>query len=160
MAVYAVHLPLDAHPQIGNNILIAQALNLTPVGGCFEHAGKQIGVLAEAPKAGISELERRLKSLFPSTYKQIQFGSITPSKIAICSGSCGDAVALLPEIGVDTLICGELRQRHYTMAQELRLNLYPCGHYATECFGIMALGELLAKRFGLECDFIEMSNPL
>ncbi|MFR6033351.1 MAG: Nif3-like dinuclear metal center hexameric protein [Bacilli bacterium] len=52
MAVYAVHR-LDAHPQIGNNILIAQALNLTPVGGCFEHAGKQIGVLAEAPKANI-----------------------------------------------------------------------------------------------------------
>ncbi|MFR6033352.1 MAG: Nif3-like dinuclear metal center hexameric protein [Bacilli bacterium] len=49
------------------------------------------------------------------------------------------------QIGVDTLICGELRQRHYTMAQELRLNLYPCGHYATECFGIMALGELLQR---------------
>lgn len=160
MAVYAVHLPLDAHPQIGNNILIAKALNLKSLGGCFEHAGKQIGVIAEAPKAGIVELERRLKALFPATYKQIRFGGITPSKVAICSGSCGDVVALLPEIGVDTLICGELRQRHYTMAQELRLNLYPCGHYATECFGIMALGELLAKRFGLECDFIEMSNPL
>lgn len=160
MAVYAVHLPLDAHPQIGNNILIAQALGLTPIGGCFEHAGNQIGVIAEAPKSGIVELERRLMALFPATYKQIRFGSVTPQKVAICSGSCADAVAMLPGMGVDTLICGELRQRHYTMAQELRLNLYPCGHYATECFGIMALGELLAKRFALQCDFIEMSNPL
>mgnify|MGYP002542678280 CR=1 FL=1 len=160
MAVYAVHLPLDANDLIGNNVMIAKALKLKIVGRCFEHEGTAIGVIAEAPKEGRPELESRLKNLFPKTYKEILFGSQMPKKIAICSGSCGDAVPYLRDIGVDTLVCGELRQRHFSMALDMKLNLYPCGHYATECFGIAALGELVSKKFGLPCDFIEMNNPL
>lgn len=160
MAVYSVHLPLDAHPEIGNNTLIAHALELEILGRCFEYEGTEIGVVARAPREGRSELELRLRSLFPQTYKSMAFGSENPEKIAICSGSCGEAVPHLREIGIDTLVCGELRQRHFTMAQEMGLNLYPCGHYATECFGVAALGELAAKHFGLKCDFIEMPNPL
>jgi putative NIF3 family GTP cyclohydrolase 1 type 2 len=63
-------------------------------------------------------------------------------------------------LGIDTLICGELREHHFSVAQALNLNLYPCGHYATERFGIATLGELVAKKFSLDCDFIEMNNPL
>ena len=66
----------------------------------------------------------------------------------------------LAEAGADTLVCGELPQHSFAAAQELGLNLYPCGHYATERFGVMALGELAAKKFGLKCSFIEMRNPL
>ena len=130
MAVYACHLPLDAHPQIGNNALIAKALKLRAISSCFEYYGR------------------------------VRFGSREPKKVAICSGGSGDCVGKLPELGVDTLVCGELSQYHFTVAQELNLNLYPCGHYATERFGVMALGELVAKEFGLTCSFIEMNNPL
>jgi putative NIF3 family GTP cyclohydrolase 1 type 2 len=63
-------------------------------------------------------------------------------------------------LGIDTLICGELREHHFSVAQALNLNLYSCGHYATERFGIATLGELVAKKFSLDCDFIEMNNPL
>lgn len=160
IAVYAMHLPLDAHDKIGNNVLIAKALNLKIVDRCFEHEGTKIGVVASLAKGGRNELEKRLKNLFPDTFKAIKFGSENPKKIAICSGSCGDVVGLLPSLNIDTLICGELREHHFSVAQALNLNLYPCGHYATERFGIAALGELVAKKFSLDCDFIEMNNPL
>ncbi len=160
IAVYSMHLPLDAHDKIGNNVLLANALDLKIKGRCFEHEGKKIGVLVESPKNGVEELENRLKNLFPQTFKAMRFGPEKAKNIAICSGSCGDVVPLLRSMGIDTLICGELRQKHFTMAQEMELNLYPCGHYATERYGVMALGEALAEEFNLPCNFIEMPNPL
>ena len=160
IAVYSMHLPLDAHDKIGNNVLLAKALDLKIKGRCFEHEGKNIGVLVESPKGDIQELEYRLENLFPHTYKAIRYGTEKPKNIAICSGSCGDVVPLLKSMGIDTLICGELRQKHFTMAQEMELNLYPCGHYATERYGVMALGEAVAEKFNLPCNFIEMPNPL
>lgn len=160
IAVYAMHLPLDAHDKIGNNVLIAKALKLKVIDRCFEYEGTKIGVVASGFKGGRAELEKRLKNVFGSTYKEIKFGSDNPKKIAICSGSCGDVLPMLKSIGVDTLICGELREHHFSVAQALNLNLYPCGHYATERFGISALGEVVAKKFLLDCQFIEMNNPL
>ncbi len=160
IAVYSMHLPLDAHDKIGNNVLLANALDLKIVGRCFVHEGKDIGVIASGVKGGARELENRLANLFPNTFKSMAFGSDNPEKIAICSGSCGDVVPTLRAQGIDTLICGELRQRHFTMAQEMELNLYPCGHYVTERFGVMALGELVAEKFSLCANFIEMPNPL
>ncbi len=161
IALYSVHLPLDAHREVGHNVLIAKALGLKLCGGCYGYEGNDIGVVANAPKGGRETLERKLAELFPETFKAIRFGSETPQKVAICAGSPGDrAIEMLPKLGIDTLVCGELRQRHFTSAQELKLNLYPCGHYATERFGVMALGELVAKKFNLQCDFIEMPNFL
>jgi len=160
IAVYAMHLPLDAHEKIGNNVLICRALNLRKIGRCFECGGAKIGVLAAAPAGGRAELERRLKKLFPKTYKEIPFGTKKPKRVAVCSGSCGDAVAEMPKLGIDTLVCGELREHHFAMAQELGLNLYPCGHCATERFGAEALGKLAAEKFSLGFEFIESENPL
>ncbi len=160
IAVYSVHLPLDGHEELGNNALIAKALGLRKLNHCFPCGGKDIGVVAAAPTGGIPMLSTRLKKLFPDTYKEILFGSSKPKKIAICSGSCSDVLELLPVMGVDTLICGELRQRSFLQAQDLRLNLFPCGHYATECFGVMALGELVARKFGIKSNFLQMRNPL
>ena len=160
ISVYSVHLPLDDHGELGNNVLITEALGLRKIGRCFPCGEIDIGVLAAGPQGGIETLSTRLRKLFPDTYKEILFGSSKPKKIAICSGSCSDAVEAMPGLGVDTLVCGELRQRCFSMAQELHLNLFPCGHYATECFGVMALGELLARRFGLQSHFLEMRNPL
>lgn len=162
ISVYSVHLPLDAHDEVGNNVLIAKALGLKKMGRCFP-CGKDgigIGVLAAGPRGGVRTLSSRLKKLFPDTYKEILFGSSNPGKIAVCSGSCSDVLKDMPGLGVDTLVCGELRQKCFPLARELRLNLFPCGHYATERFGIAALGEVLADRFGLQSRFLETRNPL
>lgn len=160
IALFAMHLPLDRHPEIGNNAQIAKALNLDVVGTCCPFGGADIAMKAKSPKGGREEIAKRLQGLFPDTFKAIEFGSDKPKNVVICSGSSGDVVPHLHEIGADTFICGELRQRHYSMAQELKLNLYPCGHYATETFGVRAFTAEIAKKFKLEHAFIYTENPL
>ena len=160
MAVYSCHLPLDAHREIGNSALIAKSLCLEICGGCFNIEGEDIAVVAKAPKGGRAELARRLKKLFPKTYKGFEFGSKNPKEIVVCSGSGSTSILHLLDEGYDTLVCGELKQGQYVYAQENSINVYPCGHYATECCGINALAGLVSEKFGLEYKFIKSENPL
>ena len=92
--------------------------------------------------------------------QSIEFGSKTPNKIAILTGSGSSAVAELKRIGVDTLITGELRQNHYNQAQEEGLNLYLCGHYATEVYGVCALAKEVSRKFEIPWEFIPTKCPL
>jgi dinuclear metal center YbgI/SA1388 family protein len=155
LAVYGAHLPLDGHPEIGNNALLADALGLKKIETFLNYEGNDMAVVAEGPAGGRSELAEKLKALFPSTYQSIEYGSEHPKRIGILTGSGQSAVAHLKANNIDTLITGELRQHHFNMAQELGLNLYPCGHYATEVFGVKALAAEVAEKFGLEWTFIE-----
>jgi len=155
LAVYGAHLPLDCHPEIGNNALLAKALGLSKIGGFANFEGIDIATIAAGPEGGRHELASKLKALFPDTYQAIEYGSEQPQRIAILTGSGQSAVDQLKANHIDTLITGELRQHHFNMAQELGLNLYPCGHYATEVFGVQALAQELADKFGLEWIFIK-----
>ncbi len=155
LAVYGAHLPLDCHPEIGNNALLADALGLNKSGTFLNYEGNDIAVIAEGPAGGRAELAQKLEALFPDTYQAIEYGSAQPKRIGILTGSGQSAVPQLKANGIDTLITGELRQHHFNMAQELGLNLYPCGHYATEVFGVQALATEVAAKFGLEWTFIE-----
>lgn len=159
ISLYSAHLPLDAHLEIGNNIGIARALQLKATGRFMEHEGVEIGLLLEG---GISrvELRERLKKVFPTTFKAIEYGAQTPRTIAVCSGSGSYAISDMLKNGVDTLITGELRQHHYNIAQEKRLNLYPCGHYATEVFGVKSLAQEVSSKFNLNWEFIPFDCPL
>lgn len=155
LAVYAAHLPLDCHPEIGNNALLAKALELGRVGSFIPYEGNDIATIAAGPAGGRHELTQRLKARFPNTYQAIEYGSEQPERIAILTGSGQSAIDQLHTNRIDTLITGELRQHHFNMAQELELNLYPCGHYATEVFGVKALAQEVAEHFSLEWCFIE-----
>lgn len=159
LALYASHLPLDAHPEIGNNALIAKALHLKQLDWFLEYQGNKIGLIAEAPP-GRNELKTKLQQLFPHTCTPIEFGTPNPKKIAISSGSGNTVVNELLKANVDTLITGELRQHHFNIAQELQLNLYPCGHYATETFAVQALAQEVAQKFNLPYEFIDTHCPL
>jgi len=152
-ALYSSHLPLDCHPEIGNNALIAKNLGLKTVGTFSPYEGNDIGVIAALTKDRMA-LNDDLKALFPSTFKAIEFGSEQPEKIGILSGSGAGCIDHLIQCGIDTLITGELRQNHFNLAQELKLNLYPCGHYATEIFGVRALAAEVAEKFQLPWEFI------
>ena len=112
------------------------------------------------PDGGREELSKKLKELFPKSYQSIEYGSVQPKRIGILTGSGQSAVPHLLENDIDTLITGELRQHHFNMAQELGLNLYPCGHYATEIFGVKALAEEVAQKFQLPWVFLEQPCPL
>lgn len=155
LAVYGAHLPLDGHPEIGNNALLADALRLNKIGTFLSYEGNDMAVITEGPSGGRAELATKLKTLFPQTYQAIEYGSDQPKRIGILTGSGQSAVPHLKANNIDTLITGELRQHHFNMAQELGLNLYPCGHYATEVFGVQALAQEVAKAFGIEYTFIE-----
>ncbi|MEC8332613.1 MAG: Nif3-like dinuclear metal center hexameric protein [Verrucomicrobiota bacterium] len=160
LAVYGAHLPLDCHPNIGNNALLANALGLNKVNTFLNYEGTDMAIVALGPDGGRKELTKKLRALFPESYQGIEYGSAQPKRIGILTGSGQSAVPRLLENGIDTLITGELRQHHFNMAQELRLNLYPCGHYATEIFGVKALAREVAQKFQLPWVFIEQPCPL
>lgn len=160
LAVYGSHLPLDCHPEIGNNVLLAKALELTRIDSFLPYEGVDMATIAAGPDGGRPELAKRLKALFPNTYQAIEYGSERPERIAILTGSGQSAVDQLLVNKIDTLVTGELRQHHFNQAQELGLNLYPCGHYATEVFGVKALAEKASEQFDIEWCFIETDCPL
>jgi dinuclear metal center YbgI/SA1388 family protein len=160
LAVYGAHLPLDGHPEIGNNALLADALGLKKVDTFLNYEGNDMACIAEGPAGGRAALAGGLKALFPETYQAIEYGSAQPKRVAILTGSGQSAVPKLKAAGIDTLVTGELRQHHFNMAQELGLNLYPCGHYATEVFGVKALAQEVAEKFGIDWCFVEQPCPL
>jgi dinuclear metal center YbgI/SA1388 family protein len=157
-ALYSSHLPLDAHAELGNNALIARQLELTPTRGWLPNEGCDIGVIASS-SLHRNKLRSKLEALYPRVIA-IEYGSPTPSQIAICSGSGNSALASLGSTGCDTLVTGELREEHFNFAQENRLNLYLCGHYATEVYAVKALAAELSAHFGLPWEFIATENPL
>ena len=157
-ALYSNHLPLDAHLEIGNNALLARQLGLIRTGGFLPNEGGDIGLVAanDRPRAS---LRARLEALYPRV-TAVEFGSPNPPTVAFCSGSGNSAVPALAAAGTDTLVTGELREEWFNFAQEQRLNLYLCGHYATEVHGVGALAGELAAKFGLPWEFIGTDNPL
>ncbi len=157
-AVYSSHLPLDAHPELGNNFLLARQLGFKPRRRFLERDGEPIGWIASS-KYRRTQIRARLEEQF-SRVAAIECGPAVPKEIAFCSGSGNSAVKELAVAGVDTLITGELREEWFNYAQEHRLNLYCCGHYATEVFAVKALAAELAKKFRLPWTFIETDNPL
>jgi dinuclear metal center YbgI/SA1388 family protein len=157
-AVYSSHLPLDAHEEIGNNVLLARQLGLKVRRPFLFHENEAIGWIAPN-RLKRSQLQARLEELYPRVVS-IDCGPAAPKQVAFCSGSGNSAVPQLVAAGVDTLITGELREEWFNYAQEHHLNLICCGHYATEVHGVKALAAELAKKFRLQWEFIETANPL
>ena len=157
-ALYSNHLPLDAHLEIGNNVLLARQLGLTRTRGFYPNEGGDIGAIA-ANALSRAALRLKLEALY-SRVVALEFGSESPREVAFCSGSGNGAVPLLGGAGVDTLVTGELREEHFNRAQEEKLNLYLCGHYATEVHAVQALAAEISDRFGLPWTFVPTENPL
>ena len=158
----AYHLPLDAHPTLGNNALIAAALGAethTPFG---EHEGEPIGVLARFAGDGLDAPELRARVAAVTAREPLSFDSGPPRvrSIAIVSGAgasyLDDAIAA----GADAFLTGEPAERVMTQAREAAIHFIAAGHYATETFGVKRLGEHLAERFGVEHVFVDVPNPI
>ncbi|HEY0944870.1 MAG TPA: Nif3-like dinuclear metal center hexameric protein [Opitutaceae bacterium] len=157
-ALYSNHLPLDGHPELGNNALLARQLGVAPPQPFLVRDGEAIGCSGPWSRSR-PELRRILEALYPRVIA-IECGSDRPATIAFCSGSGNSAVPELSRAGIDTLVTGELREEWFNAAQEQRLNLYLCGHYATEVHGVRALAAELAAKFTLPWEFIATDNPL
>lgn len=157
-ALYSNHLPLDGHPEIGNNALLAQQLGLTPDQPFMLIEGEPVG--CSAPWTGSRD---DLHTALTASYERIvpiTCGSTQPTRIAFCSGSGNSAMKELIKTGIDTLVTGELREEWFNVAQERKLNVFLCGHYATEVHAVQALAAEVAAKFDLPWEFIRTENPL
>jgi len=159
LAVYSNHLPLDGHPELGNNALLARQLGLMPDETFLTPPGSEPVAWTAPFDEDRASLVANLKRHYARVVA-VEHGSARPDRIAFCSGSGNGAVPELPALGVDTLVTGELREEWYNFAEENGLNLYCCGHYATEVHGVRALAAAAAEKFGLPWAFIATDNPL
>jgi dinuclear metal center YbgI/SA1388 family protein len=159
LAVYSSHLPLDAHPTLGNNAQLGKALGLRQLKPFFLEKGQQIGLQTRAQISRL-ELEKRLANVLRTEPKVIPGGPEICRKIGIVTGGAGDELKKAHEEGVDTFITGEGRHWTYALAEELGLNVFYGGHYATEIFGVKALAALLSEKFDLPWEFIEHPTGL
>lgn len=159
IALYSAHLPLDAHPEIGNNALLVRELGMEPARAFCEFEGRKVGAIAR--HSGMrSALRARLEALFPGGVTALEFGSESPREVAVITGGGYGVGGELAAEGVDTFVTGELKQHWFNRAQEERLNVYACGHYATETLGVRALAAELSAKFGLPWEFIATDCPL
>ena len=165
MAVYSAHLPLDAHPRLGNSRLLAAALGLSVTGGFAFHEGTACGVQGSAD-IPTSELLGRIDAFSRTHDGRAIASAVVPGqrtkRWAICSGA-GAGVSTLTEATaarIDTLIVGE--GPHWTAvdAPERGLTIVYAGHYATETLGVRALGDELAAKFGIPHHFVDAPTGL
>lgn len=159
--LYAYHLPLDCHHEIGNNACIGQLLGVEDV--VLHMAGKAPNLLWSGHFPALispEKLSKKLTDLFMRKPLQLG-GSNKPIKlIAWCSGAAQDFIEDAHRIGADAYISGEVSERTFYQAKELGIHYFSCGHHATERFGIQALGTLLSQRMGFTHHFLDSDNPV
>lgn len=154
IALYSAHLPLDLHPQVGNNAQLAAALGLKSTLPFFEEKGQKIGLKVRASLVR-DELDRKLQKVLSGSVKAFMFGPKKTGTIGIITGGAGSEIHKVAQEGIDTFITGEAPHWAAVAADELGLNLLLGGHYATEVFGVKALAAHLSKRFKIPWAFID-----
>jgi dinuclear metal center YbgI/SA1388 family protein len=159
IAVYGAHLPLDAHPVVGNNACLAKAIGLKSLKPFLEYQGRCIG-LQGAWSGSREQLLRKTETALGGPVKSFDFGSPKPKKIAVVTGGAGSDIHRVGAAGIDTYITGEAPHWAGVAAAELEMNLFLGGHYATETFGVKALSAHLSKKFSLPWDFIDFPTGL
>jgi dinuclear metal center YbgI/SA1388 family protein len=161
IGLLAYHLPLDAHPEVGNNALIADGLGAGGRGPFAAHRGRSIGVQAAFPEAiAADDLVERVNRLTAREPLVFAHGPAQVQTVAIVSGAgtsyLDDAIAA----GVDAFITGEPAERAMALARDAGIHFIAAGHYATETFGVRALGDRLAAAHGVEHLFVDLPNPV
>ncbi len=155
--LYAFHLPLDAHPELGNNAQLALRLGFTPEGRFGEGELGWIG----RPQAGtLGELAAGIQSVLDRAPLVIGDASRPVQCVAWCTGAAHTMLAEAIAAGADAFISGEISEPVVHLARESGVAYLACGHHATERYGIQAVGEHLAGRFGIEHRFIDIPNPV
>jgi dinuclear metal center YbgI/SA1388 family protein len=157
MGLAAYHLPLDAHPEVGNNALIAEGL------GCDgREPFAEVGVAARFSGEGVParELFERVRALTEREPLVFDAGPERVRTIGIVSGGAAGALDDAVAAGLDAFLTGEPKEQVMGTAREAGVHFIGAGHYATETFGIRRLGELAAEQFGLRHEFIDVPNPV
>lgn len=159
MAIYSAHLPLDVHPEWGNNACLAKAIGLEVDGAFLEYKGLPVGLLG-AWSGACESLVERVAEAVGGPVHLCPGGPERVSRVGLCTGGAGSQVAEAAAAGIDTFITGEGPHHSFGLAEELGINLLYAGHYATETFGVRALAAVLGDRFGIEHEFVDHPSGL
>ena len=159
IALYAAHLPLDRHPEVGNNSVLAQLLGLTLRGEFGSYHGAPIGVWGERPGSR-DDLRHQITQVLGVVPRMFPFGPAQVERIGIVTGAGGSLISQAAAAGLDTFITGEGQHWTYFDAEELGINVFYAGHYATETVGVKALAAHLGKQFDLPWVFLDHPTGL
>ena len=157
--LYAAHLALDAHPEVGNNAVLAAALGMEISDWWCEAMGTNIGVIGDVDLS-LDQLKLTVDNELQTNTRVLPEGPQTVSRLAIVSGFGVDRVAEAKALGADTLLTGETSHANYYAASDYEINVLFAGHYATETVGVRALGDHLAEEFGLEVRFFDFPTAM
>jgi dinuclear metal center YbgI/SA1388 family protein len=161
ISLAAYHLPLDAHPEVGNNALICEGLGLERQAPFGEAKGAPIGCVGTAADPlSIDELVERSAALFGSPPLVFDSGPAEIRRVGIVSGGGSSILDEAIALGLDAFVTGEPTEHVMADAREGGIHFLAAGHYASETFGIRRLGDLLAERFDVEHRFVEVPNPI
>jgi dinuclear metal center YbgI/SA1388 family protein len=162
LSIAGYHLPLDAHPEIGNNAILCSELGLKPAGfGIGEAKGREIGVVGSLdspiPATELFERVRRVTGREPLIFDR---GPEEVARVGIVSGAAASSIHDAIELGLDAFITGEPAEHVMADSTEGLIHFIAAGHYATEVGGIKKLGEVVAGEFGVETEFLDIPNPV
>ena len=160
ISLYACHLPLDWHPEYGNNAQLLRALRIKKMGEFGEYHGKTIGYWGRLTnELSLNDFSSRIDRTLHTKTTTISFNKKVKN-VGIVSGGGWSAIYDAEKTGIDTLLVGEPSHSAYTLAEEMKVNLVFAGHYATETLGVKAVGAMLKKKFGLETEFMDHPTGL
>lgn len=158
--LYAAHLPLDAHPVVGNNAGLAEMLGLTDWAWWAAPKGTPLGVCGNILPVDVQDLVDLVNRELETSCRLLAHGPQEVKRVAILSGFGADKVAEAKEMGADTYLTGETSHAQYWAAADYGMNLIYAGHYATETVGVKRLGAHLVEQFGLETKFFDFATGM
>lgn len=159
LAIYSAHLPLDIHPALGNNVLLAKAIGLEVTGTFMEWKGIELGLSGKMDLT-LGELKTRLGGVLNGPILSCGTERAAVGKVGIITGGAGSQVEEVAKQGIQTFITGEGPHWSHPLAEELGLNFLYGGHYLTEIFGIRKLGQVVSASETLGFEFIEHPTGL
>jgi dinuclear metal center YbgI/SA1388 family protein len=160
MSLYACHLPLDWHPEYGNNTELLRVLSIKRMGEFGAYHGKRIGYWGRTAKEmSIEQFASIVDGKLKTRSSWISFGRKVRN-VGVVSGGGWSAINDAEKIGIDTFLTGEPSHSGYSLAEEMKVNLIFSGHYATETLGVKAVGDMLKKKLGLSVEFIDHPTGL
>jgi len=159
--LFAYHLPLDIHPELGNNAQLAKLLQIDVCGGLEPGNSRSVAMLGEfAVPLSVAELEARLTRELARQPLVCSGGNHPIRSVAWCTGGGQGYIDLAAQQGIDAFITGEASEQTIHTAREMGIHFFAAGHHATERYGIKALGEWLATTHGLAVEFVDIDNPV
>lgn len=162
ISLYASHLPLDAHPEVGNNARLAHLLGLRNPAPAFEYGGIPIGRLGEFPRPpSVDALRRRIERLLHTECRVFPGRADRIRTLGIVSGGGGDEIEAAAAAGCDAFLTGEVGHCQWHLIRETGLTVFAAGHYCTETVGLLAVMDSLAAAFpGLACEWADFPTGM